>query len=215
MRFKFLNKNSVIGFLIGAVISASIITAGLYVYIQKQINDLNIPAGAIHLPPPEIPIETRVNLDWNLKTLSGTQINLEKEYEDKVIFINFWATWCPPCIAEMPAIEKLYQKFKDRIGFACISNESLDTIKDFKNKNKYSFSIYQGEMEVPAEFNLTIIPATFIISRGRKIALKHEGPADWSHQKVIEYLEALINQTPKVSKDLSLAGPQRLSQNVK
>ena len=183
MRFKFLNKNSVIGFLIGAVISASIITAGLYVYIQKQINELSMPAGAIQLSPPEIPVETRVNLNWNLRTLSGTRINLENEYEDKIIFINFWATWCPPCIVEMPSIEKLYQKFKDRIGFACISNESIDTIKEFKTKNKYSFTMYQSEIDVPKEFNLTIIPATFIISRDRKIAFKHEGPADWSHQK--------------------------------
>jgi thiol-disulfide isomerase/thioredoxin len=199
MKFKFLNKNSVIGFLIGAVISASIITAGLYVYIQKQISDLSMPTGAIQLPPPEIPVETKVNLDWNLRTLSGTQINLEKEYEDKVIFINFWATWCPPCIAEMPTIEKLYQKFKDRIGFACISNESLDIIKEFKTKNNYSFTMYQSEMEIPAEFNLTIIPATFIIARDRRIAIKHEGPADWSHQKLIEYLEALINKPPELS----------------
>jgi len=199
MRFKFVNKNSVIGFLIGAVISASIITAGIYVYIQKQINELSMPAGVIHLSPPEIPVETRVNLNWNLRTLSGTQINLADEYEDKVIFINFWATWCPPCIAEMPSIEKLYQKFKDRIGFACISNESLGTIKEYKTKNKYSFTMYQSEMDVPKEFNLTIIPATFIISRDRIIAFKHEGPADWGHQKVIEYIEALIDQPPELS----------------
>ena len=194
MRFKFLNKHSIIGFLIGAVISTSIIAAGLYLFIQKQMNDLTMPPGAIQLPPPEMPIDTKVNLNWNLRTLSGTQINLDKEYEDKVIFINFWATWCPPCIAEMPTIEKLYQKFKGRIGFACISNESIDTIKEFKTKNNYSFTMYQSEVDVPAEFNLSIIPAAFIISPDRKIAFKHEGPADWSHQKVIDYLEALINQ---------------------
>ena len=199
MRFKFLNKNSVIGFLIGALISALIIIVGIYVYIQKQMNELSMPAGAIQLSPPEMPVETRVNLNWNLKTLSGTQINLENEYEDKVIFINFWATWCPPCIAEMPSIEKLYQKFKDRIGFACISNESLSTIKEYKTRNKYSFTMYQSKMDIPKEFNLTIIPATFIISRDRIIAFKHEGPADWSHQKVIEYLEALIDQPTESS----------------
>jgi thiol-disulfide isomerase/thioredoxin len=199
MRFKFLNKNSVIGFLIGALICALIITVGIYVYIQKQMNELSMPAGAIQLSPPEIPVETRVNLNWNLKTLSGTRINLENEYEDKVIFINFWATWCPPCIAEMPSIEKLYQKFKDRIGFACISNESLSTIKEYTTRNKYSFTMYQSKMDVPKEFNLTIIPATFIISRDRIIAFKHEGPADWSHQKVIEYLEALIDQPAESS----------------
>ena len=69
MKFKFLNKNSVIGFLIGAVISASVIAAGLYAYIQKQINEMNMPAGSIRLSPPEIPVETRVDLNWNLRTL--------------------------------------------------------------------------------------------------------------------------------------------------
>ena len=59
--------------------------------------------------------------------------------------------------------------------------------------------MYQGEMDVPAEFSLNIIPATYIITRDRKIAFKHKGPADWSHQKVIEYLEALINQPAESS----------------
>lgn len=211
MRFKFLNKNSVVGFIIGAVISTSIIAGGLYVYIQKQIKNFNMPAGAINLPPPEIPVETRISLNWNLRTLDGARINLADEYEDKVIFINFWATWCPPCIAEMPTIEKLYQKFKDRIGFACISNESLASLKEFKTKNKYSFSMYQIVTDVPVEFNLSIIPVTFIISRGKKIAFKHVGPADWSHQNVIEYIEALINKPPEMTTAPDTSRPERSS----
>ena len=193
MKFKFVNKDSVIGFLIGAIISPLIIAGGLYLYIQKQINDLNFGSAAINFPPPQIPVETKVNIDWNLKALDGAVINLDKEYKDKVVFINFWATWCPPCITEMPTIEKLYQKFKDRIGFACISTESLETIRAFKTKKKYSFTMYQIEMEIPDEFELNIIPATFIISRDRKVALKHVGGADWSHDKVINFLEGLIN----------------------
>jgi hypothetical protein len=58
---------------------------------------------------------------------------------------------------------------------------------------KYSFTMYQIEMQIPDEFESDIIPATFIISRDRKVALKHVGGADWSHDKVINFLEGLIN----------------------
>lgn len=199
MKFRFVNKNSVIGFIIGAIISPLVIAGGLYVYIQKQINDLNFGGEAMSFPPPQIPVEKKVNIAWKLKALDGTEINLEEAYKDKVVFINFWATWCLPCIAEMPTIEKLYQKFKNRIGFACISNESLEAIREFKTKKKYSFTMYQIEMEVPDEFEPERIPATFIISRDRKVALKHVGGADWSHEKVINFLEKLINKKPEIT----------------
>ena len=199
MKFRFVNKYSVIGFIIGAIISPLIIAGGLYVYIQKQIHDLNFDGEAMSFPPPQIPVATKVNIDWQLKALDGTEINLEAAFKEKVVFINFWATWCPPCIAEMPTIEKLYQKFKNRIGFACISNESLEAIRAFKTKKKYSFPMYQIEMEVPDEFEPERIPATFIISGDRKVALKHVGGADWSHEKVINFIEELIDKKPEIT----------------
>ena len=199
MKFKSVNKYSVVGFIIGAIISPLIIAGGLYVYIQKQINDLNFGGEAMNFPPPQIPVETKVNIAWKLEALDGTVINLDEEYKDKVVFINFWATWCPPCIAEMPTIERLYQIFKNRIGFACITNESLETIREFKTKKKYSFTLYHIEMEVPDEFEPERIPATFIISRDRKVALKHVGGADWSHERVINFLEKLINKKPEIT----------------
>ena len=196
---KFINKSSVIGFILGAIISPLIISGGLYVYIQKQIGDLNIGGDEMSFPAPEIPVRGKVDINWKLKAIDGTEINLEEQHKDKVVFINFWATWCPPCIAEMPTIEKLYQKFKDKIGFACISNESIDVIKEFIDKNKFTFPVYQIEMEIPKEFNVNGIPATFIISRDRKIALKHVGGADWNHETVMNYLDELIDQKSELS----------------
>ncbi len=196
---KFINKSSVIGFILGAIISPLIITGGLYLYIQDQIEDLGFGGQEINFPPPEIPVHTTVDINWKLKTTNGTVINLEETHKDKVVFINFWATWCPPCIAEMPTIEKLYQKYRDKIAFACISSESIDTIREFIAKNNYTFPVYQIEMDIPMEFNLNNIPVTYIISRDRKIALKHVGGADWSHATVMSYLNELIDQKSELS----------------
>jgi thiol-disulfide isomerase/thioredoxin len=194
---KLVNKYSAVGFILGAVISPLIIGGSLFFFIQKQLGDLNLQDT--NFPPPEIPIQNTVNLDWNLRTPDGSAINLEEEHRDKVVFINFWATWCPPCIAEMPAIEKLYQKFRGQIGFACISNEPLEIITEFNKKKSYSFPIYQSQMELPEEFRTDVIPTTFIISRDRKVALKHVGGADWAHAKVAKFIEALMNRKSELT----------------
>ena len=156
------------------------------------MDDLGMGDQGINFQPPEIPVHSKVDIDWNLKSTDGTEFNLEEKFKDKVVFINFWATWCPPCIAEMPTIEKLYQKYKDKIGFAMISNEDIGMIEEFRNRNKYTFPVYQVETEIPDIFNLSIIPATFIIAPDRRIALKHVGGADWSHEDVMKYLDKLI-----------------------
>jgi thiol-disulfide isomerase/thioredoxin len=189
---KFINKYSVIGFTLGAIISPLIVIGGLYLYIQTQMDDLGMGDQGINFPPPDIPVHSKVDIDWNLKATDGTEFNLDKKFKNKVVFINFWATWCPPCIAEMPTIEKLYQKYKDKIGFAMISNEDIGMIEEFRNRNKYTFPVYQVETEIPEIFNLSIIPATFIIAPDRSIALKHVGGADWSHEDVMKYLDELI-----------------------
>ena len=189
---KFFKKSSIIGFTLGAIISPLIILGGLYLHIQSQMGDFGLDGEAMSFPPPEIPVHSKVDINWNLKTANGSEINLEEAYKGRVVFINFWATWCPPCIAEMPTIEKLYQKYKDKIGFAMISSEDIGMIEDFRSRNKYTFPVYQIEMEIPDVFNLNIIPASYIIATDRRIALKHVGGADWSHEDVMTYIDKLI-----------------------
>ena len=186
---KFINKSSVIGFTLGAIISPLIMLGGLYLYF---VGSFDMGDQEMSFPPPAIPIHGNVDINWTLRTANGTEINLEEKFKDQVVFINFWATWCPPCIAEMPTIEKLYQKYKDKIGFAMISNEDIAMIEDFRTRNKYTFPVYQIEAEIPEVFNLSIIPATFIITQDRKNVLKHVGGADWSHQDMMNYMDNLI-----------------------
>jgi thiol-disulfide isomerase/thioredoxin len=208
---KFINKRSVIGFTLGAIISPLIMIGGIYLYVQTQMDGLGLSGEGINFPPPEIPVHSKVDINWNLKTANGAEINIEEEFKDQVVFVNFWATWCPPCIAEMPTIEKLYQKYKDRIGFAMISNEDIGMIEDFRNRNKYTFPVYQIEMDIPEIFNLNVIPATFIISPDRNIVLKHVGGADWSHKDVTNFLDELLDDKSESSANSKLEIGERPS----
>ncbi|MCP4372414.1 MAG: TlpA family protein disulfide reductase [Deltaproteobacteria bacterium] len=144
--------------------------------------------------PPDIPINGTVSLDWEIQGIGGRKVNLAAEFKDKVLFINFWATWCPPCVAEMPSIEKLHKKFQNRISFICISQEDLKTLKEFQSKKNYQFPLYSIAGDPPKKFKSESIPVTFIISKNRRISLKHNGGANWSHPKVINFIETLINE---------------------
>jgi thiol-disulfide isomerase/thioredoxin len=146
------------------------------------------------LDPPEIPSQEQVDLKWEVVALNGDTVNLEEAAQSKVIFLNFWSTSCPPCVKEMPNIEELYLSFKDRMYFACISEDDVETLEKFKAKKGLLLPLYHFDGERPSEFEAQGIPATFLISADRKILIKHIGAADWAHEDVVHYLEGIIEE---------------------
>src|SRR5262245_12124391 len=74
--------------------------------------------------PPWVPTGEVVSLDWEVQTLDGNSINLGKSFAGRVVFLNFWATWCPPCLGEAASIDRLHARLTDRVAFACISQEN-------------------------------------------------------------------------------------------
>ena len=184
---KFISKSSVIGFIVGSIIGPIIIFGSFYLLIENMTGNKNA-----NYPPPEIPFESDVNMDWSVKSIYGETVHMDKDFTGKVLIMNFWATWCPPCVAEMPSIEKLFLKYKGRVEFACISREPIDTLITFRDKHKYTLPMYHIKTNPPFEFQNQSIPVTFIISKDRRIVLKHAGGADWAHEKVVNYIEKLI-----------------------
>ncbi|WP_456439690.1 TlpA family protein disulfide reductase [Psychroserpens sp.] len=137
--------------------------------------------------------QSLTNYDWRLRDAFGNNFDFHTA-EGKVIVINFWATWCPPCIAEMPSIELLYQKYKNNedVVFLFVSNEDVSVIKKFISKKDYSFNVYQSLTEYPKEFNVSSIPRTFIISKKGEIVIDKSGPADWNNERVSNTIDDLI-----------------------
>ncbi len=130
---------------------------------------------------------------FQMKSLSGETVSLES-LKGKVIFMNIWATWCPPCIAEMPNIQSLYEKVgSDKIAFVMLSVDQggVDKVRKFIQKKGYTFPVYLPASPIPQEFDSPAIPTTFIISPDGKIVAKQEGMAKYDTKEVREFLQSM------------------------
>ncbi|RLD52701.1 MAG: TlpA family protein disulfide reductase [Bacteroidetes bacterium] len=133
--------------------------------------------------------------NWQLKNSENLSVNFA-DFKGKVIFLNFWATWCPPCVGEMPEIQKLYDKYKDNsdIQFLLVTNEPIQKATDFVNKRNYSFPIYTSDTKSPAVFQSNAIPVTFIISKTGEIMVRETGATNWSGDRTQKLINKLINK---------------------
>lgn len=130
--------------------------------------------------------------NWSLKGLNTATINF-KELEGKVVFVNFWATWCPPCRAEMPMIQKLYDDYKEKVAFVFVTNENWETVEKFYKKNNYQLPSYNSGSRPPIKFTETnSIPATYLLDKEGNILISKTGAADWDSNKVRNLLDKLI-----------------------
>ncbi|MDX5419547.1 MAG: TlpA family protein disulfide reductase [Hymenobacteraceae bacterium] len=131
---------------------------------------------------------------FQMVDLNGKTVAFES-LKGKVIFLNIWATWCPPCIAEMPNIQKLYEKVgSDKIAFVMLSVDEggMEKVKKFISKKGYTFPVYMPASQFPQEFYSTAIPTTFIISPEGKIVAKQEGMAEYDTKEVREFLQGMV-----------------------
>jgi len=117
-----------------------------------------------------------------LKTAEGSQLSL-RDYKDKVLFVNVWASWCPPCVAEMPTIETLYNNVADNedIEFLLISlDEKPKKARDFMEGKEFAMPYFFPVRAMPQVFRSPKIPSTYVVSKEGKVIYKREGIADYS-----------------------------------
>lgn len=123
---------------------------------------------------------------------AGEKVSME-EFKGKVIFINLWATWCPPCIAEMPGINKLYNEVQDEdIEFLMLSlDDDFEKAKRFMEKKGFDFEVYEVNGGLPDMYYSQSIPTTFVINANGELALTHAGMADYDTKEFQEFLRSL------------------------
>ncbi|WPP51287.1 TlpA family protein disulfide reductase [Catalinimonas niigatensis] len=137
--------------------------------------------------------ENKTNLDFILSDRNEGKLYVSS-LKGKTIFINLWATWCPPCIAEMPGINALYKDVKHRedIVFIMLSlDENKDKAKAFMDKKLFDFPLYFLSSALPKEFNHQSIPTTFVISPEGKIIFQKEGMASYNTDAFRNFLLTL------------------------
>ena len=137
------------------------------------------------------------DVDFNFADETGN-IQSTSALRGKVVFINFWASWCPPCRAEFPSIERLYSRFKNNPNvFFLTINEDDDLVKAkaYLNKEKYTIPLYTSRGHVvPKEVYSGALPTTVVLDKNGNIRLHHTGLANYASNKFIKQIEELISE---------------------
>ena len=121
--------------------------------------------------------------DFTLKTPEGRAFRLS-EQRGKVVFINFWATWCPPCKEEMPAMERLYQRTrKDGLVMLAVSVDAdPKVVTPFLKEQRFTFTVgLDPKMELANTYGVRALPASFIVDREGHLAALAIGPRAWDN----------------------------------
>ncbi|SHH03214.1 TlpA family protein disulfide reductase [Flagellimonas flava] len=141
-----------------------------------------------------IAVEDREMLEsynWQLQDMKGNPVNF-KSFENEVVLVNFWATWCPPCVAEMPSLARLHSDYKDRVIFAFVASDEKIKVSKFLDKKGYSFPVYFENTKTPDVLVSSSIPATYILDKKGKVVVKEIGAAKWDAQSTRDLLDQLL-----------------------
>jgi len=135
-------------------------------------------------------------VDIHLTDVNGKLVRVS-DLKGKIVFLNFWTTWCPPCRVEMPAMQKLHQRLKDKdfVMIAINLQEPSSRVKAFNKKHKLSFtSLLDSSGEVGLRFGVRSIPITYILDKKGGMIGKALGAREWDSEKSIALFEHLMSQ---------------------
>lgn len=128
---------------------------------------------------------------WSLEKNNRDRVDLS-EYRGEIVLVNFWATWCPPCIAEMPSFQELYNDYSEEIVFLFVSSEDHNTVRSFLLNKSYNLPAYRPLSQPPAPLNGNTLPTTFLIDKQGNIVIHKIGAADWNSEKVRSTINTLL-----------------------
>lgn len=149
----------------------------------------------LHASGMEYPEENFFAPSFELPSLEGRKIKLA-DFRGKIIFINFWATWCIPCKTEMASMEKLYQRFKgtDFKMLAISVDKDISAIKPYLEKYNLTFPVLlDPENLVKKKYKTVGLPETYLVDKRGLILHKAIGPRDWFTKTIIEVFEQLVS----------------------
>lgn len=175
-------------------IAAILYLTGLHTEVIGTLQRGILATGLIK---PSIPEETSdhppASMEYYFADQDGTVRNLNA-YDGDVIFLNVWASWCPPCIAEMPSIQNLYNDLQgtDGITFLLVSlDEDFERAKAFMEKRDFDMPVYHFRSKAPGTYDSSLIPTTYVISPDKRLVLEKRGFAKYDTDEFKAFLTGL------------------------
>jgi thiol-disulfide isomerase/thioredoxin len=130
--------------------------------------------------------------DLPLRTLDGKSVSLA-QFRGEVIFLNVWASWCPPCRGEMPGIDRLYREAGGQVAFVLLSvDDNRKRLDHYLAQQGYQLPVYLPDSALAAPYRTQSIPATFLIDRQGQIVFRHEGALDYDTPAFRALLASLV-----------------------
>lgn len=178
---KFLKKNGIYLFLL-LVLAVLIFVPSAKNFIKNKF-----------LPIAEIENTLTVidaDYDIRLKGMNVPDTNLKNFKGKKLLFLNFWGTWCAPCLEEWPTIQKLYNSKKDKADFVLIAMmDKEDNVKKFLKENNYTVPVYIAESPINSSILPKLFPTTYLLDKNGRILQKEESSKDWNADSVHQFIE--------------------------
>jgi peroxiredoxin len=135
--------------------------------------------------------------NFTFPDLNGEKVSLSDQ-RGKVVFVNIWATWCPPCRDEMPSMQKLYERFKGEdfeILAVSLDSDGSEAVAPFMEKMNLTFpALLDPKGKIRSLYRITGVPESFIIDKNGILVQRVIGPLDWATPKVFRFFQDLIAQ---------------------
>lgn len=176
---KYLKTSNIIFIVILGVLLYAPARARVQSWILSALGSPTTEENSVSLSPSQ--------LDYTFYNLEGDSFNL-LNFKGKPIFLNFWATWCGPCKAEMPSIIELVKKHKGSGEIFLLSHEEPQVLKNYLEKEGLALPIYYSKT-IPKFVTSESIPLTYLIDKNGSIIIEKSGAADWSDAHILELLE--------------------------
>lgn len=171
-------KKELVEWIILLVVIGVIYFGGWHTEVIGRIQQVVLSTGIIS--PDLVEEEKKASYDFWLEDMRGNRVNFT-QMENQVVFLNFWATWCPPCIAEMPDIHSLYKEKKDEVIFVMISlDQDEEKAHQFIEKKEFEFPVYFLRSTLPKVFETHSIPTTYVIDKEGMIRIENHGMAKYN-----------------------------------
>ena len=149
-------------------------------------------------PAPKADVGPRVGqplADFTLPDMDGKPVQLTA-LQGRVVFINVWTTWCPPCIEEMPTIQRLYEQLHPKgLEILAINMDALgrQTVEPFLDRRRLTFPVLlDPESRTERLYGTAGVPESFIVDKAGRLVEKIVGPRDWAHPEIIALFERLL-----------------------
>ena len=170
--------------LIGALVWVLVIPTSAMAQEKDLLRNMKLALVAEPYPAPL----------FDTKTPQGRKIKME-DFKGKLVVLNFWAIWCPPCRLEMPSMERLYRDFKgDGLEIVAANfMESKDSTNSFVNENGFTFKVLlDRDGDIAQKYGVHALPVTFVIGRDGKVLAKSFGYKDWYSEETQKLVASLL-----------------------